>query len=141
MDCSPPGSFIHGISQARIPEWIAISSSRGSSHGSNLRFLRHLGSPRECATQRTRALVQYGQLLSSQVSVPAWGLGRGQGTLRPDRRLGAWPSPAGRRTRAASGCSAGAQEAGAHGGCCGVNGVHVHACTHLGTLIYTWAHS
>ena len=29
MDCSPPGSSIHGISQARILEWVAISSSRG----------------------------------------------------------------------------------------------------------------
>ena len=29
--CSPPGSSVHGISQARIPEWVAISSSRGSS--------------------------------------------------------------------------------------------------------------
>ena len=26
MDCSPPGSSVHGISQARILEWIAISS-------------------------------------------------------------------------------------------------------------------
>ena len=26
MDCSPPGSSIHGISQARILEWVAISS-------------------------------------------------------------------------------------------------------------------
>ena len=31
MDCSPPGSSIHGILQARILEWVAISSSRGSS--------------------------------------------------------------------------------------------------------------
>ena len=31
MDCSPPASSVHGISQARIPAWIAISSSRGSS--------------------------------------------------------------------------------------------------------------
>ena len=31
MDCSPPGSSVHGIAQARILEWIAISSSRGSS--------------------------------------------------------------------------------------------------------------
>ena len=28
---SPPGSSVHGIFQARIPEWVAISSSRGSS--------------------------------------------------------------------------------------------------------------
>ena len=31
MDCSLPGSFVHGISQARILEWVAISFSRGSS--------------------------------------------------------------------------------------------------------------
>ena len=28
---SRPGSSVHGISQARILEWVAISSSRGSS--------------------------------------------------------------------------------------------------------------
>ena len=31
VDCSPPGSSIHGILQARILEWVAISSSRESS--------------------------------------------------------------------------------------------------------------
>ena len=31
MDCSPPGSSIHGILQARILEWVAIALSRGSS--------------------------------------------------------------------------------------------------------------
>ena len=31
MDCSPPGSSVHGISQARILEWAAVSLSRGSS--------------------------------------------------------------------------------------------------------------
>ena len=31
MDWSPPGSSVHGISQARILEWVAISFSRGSS--------------------------------------------------------------------------------------------------------------
>ena len=31
MDCGPPGSSVHGISQARILEWVAISFSRGSS--------------------------------------------------------------------------------------------------------------
>ena len=30
LDCSPPGFPVHGISQARILEWVAISSSRGS---------------------------------------------------------------------------------------------------------------
>ena len=31
IDCSPPGSSIHGIFQARVLEWVAISFSRGSS--------------------------------------------------------------------------------------------------------------
>ena len=31
MDCSPPGSSVHRISQARIMERVAISYSRGSS--------------------------------------------------------------------------------------------------------------
>ena len=30
MDCSPPGSSVHGILQARILEWVAISFSRES---------------------------------------------------------------------------------------------------------------
>ena len=31
MDCSPPGSFVRGVSHARILEWVAISSFRESS--------------------------------------------------------------------------------------------------------------
>ena len=31
MDRGPPGSSVHGMLQARIMEWVAISSSRGSS--------------------------------------------------------------------------------------------------------------
>ena len=31
MDCSLPDSSIHGILQARILEWVAMPSSRGSS--------------------------------------------------------------------------------------------------------------
>ena len=30
MDCGPSGSSVHGIFQARVLEWIAISFSRGS---------------------------------------------------------------------------------------------------------------
>ena len=37
MDCSPLGSFVHGILQARVLEWGAISFSRGS----NLGLLHH----------------------------------------------------------------------------------------------------
>ena len=59
LDCSPPGSSVHGIFQARILEWIANSSSRGSSWpkdrthvsciscigGQVLYHLSHQGSP------------------------------------------------------------------------------------------------
>ena len=31
MDCSPPGSSVHGILQTRILEWVAVSTSKGSS--------------------------------------------------------------------------------------------------------------
>ena len=31
MDYSPPGSSVHGVFQARLLEWVAISFSRGSS--------------------------------------------------------------------------------------------------------------
>ena len=35
MDCSPPGSSVDGIFQARTLEWVAISSSGGSSQPRN----------------------------------------------------------------------------------------------------------
>ena len=58
-DCSPPGSSVHGILQARILEWVAMPSSRGSSPPRDrtrvsyvscmgrrvLHHWRHLGSP------------------------------------------------------------------------------------------------
>ena len=31
MDCSPPGSSVHGVLQARVLEWVSMPSSRGSS--------------------------------------------------------------------------------------------------------------
>ena len=32
LDCSPPGSSVHGISQARVLEWVAVSFPRESFH-------------------------------------------------------------------------------------------------------------
>ena len=59
VDCNLPGSFVHGIIQAKILEWVAILYSRGIflTQGLNLSFLyllhwladslplSHLGSP------------------------------------------------------------------------------------------------
>ena len=48
MDCSPPGSSVHGISQVRILEWVAISFFRGFSQPRNQQVdslpPHHLGS-------------------------------------------------------------------------------------------------
>ena len=41
-DCSPPGSSIHGILQARILEWITVPSSRGSSQPRDWRHLSYV---------------------------------------------------------------------------------------------------
>ena len=43
MNCSPPGSSVHGISQARTLGWAAIPSSRGLPHpGIGRQVLYHL---------------------------------------------------------------------------------------------------
>ena len=39
MDCSPPGSSVHGIFQARILEWVAILQRTFLTQGSNLHLL------------------------------------------------------------------------------------------------------
>ena len=42
MDCSPPGSSVHGIFQARILEWVAMAFSKGSSQLRDCILLRWL---------------------------------------------------------------------------------------------------
>ena len=42
MDCSPPGSSVHGILQARILEWVAMPSSRRSSQPRDLTQVSHI---------------------------------------------------------------------------------------------------
>ena len=32
MDCSPPGSSVHGIFQARVLEWVAIAFSENGAY-------------------------------------------------------------------------------------------------------------
>ena len=42
MDCSLPGSSVHGILQARILEWVAMISSRGSSPPRDVTQVSHI---------------------------------------------------------------------------------------------------
>ena len=48
MDCSPPGSSIHGVLQARILEWVASFFSRGSSQSRDRTQVFHI--PGRCFT-------------------------------------------------------------------------------------------
>ena len=41
MDCSPPGSSVHGLSQARILEWVAISFSKESAQSRGRTHISH----------------------------------------------------------------------------------------------------
>ena len=42
INCIPPGSSVHGILQARILEWVAISFSRGSSQPRDWTWVSHI---------------------------------------------------------------------------------------------------
>ena len=72
MDFSPPDSSVHGISQARILKWAAISFSRGSSW------------PRDqtrvsCITRRFFTTEPPGELGVSFTSLPKWTMQRNRG--------------------------------------------------------------
>ena len=57
MGCSLPGSSIHGISQARVLEWVAISFSRGSSWPRGRTQVSHIAG-RRFTTWATREINQ-----------------------------------------------------------------------------------
>ena len=42
MDCSPPGSSVHGILQARTLGWVAVSFFRGSSPLRDRTWVSHI---------------------------------------------------------------------------------------------------
>ena len=65
MDCSPPGSSVHRISQARILEWVAVNLLWGSSwpkdwtwvsHVAGRSFTSHKGTGHEASVPVNRAL-------------------------------------------------------------------------------------
>ena len=60
MDCSPPGSSVHGIFQARILEWVAISFSRRSSWPRDRTWFSHIVGRRFTIRATREALGSYG---------------------------------------------------------------------------------
>ena len=73
MDCSPPGSSVHGILQARILEWVAISFPRGSSRPRDRTHVSHTAGRR--FTSEPPGKPNVGNL----GSVPGWGRSPGEG--------------------------------------------------------------
>ena len=76
MDCSLPGSSVHGVFQARMLEWAAISFSRRSSqprdqtHVSRIdRPLSHLGSPESTLLDSNRIVKWLSQHPAKATSV------------------------------------------------------------------------
>ena len=92
MDCSPPGSSVHGILQARILEWVVISFSRESSwpwDWTHVSFVSCTG--RRVLYQSCHLGSPYKVLLD--VNKNSWNLGD-QGTCDPAPRLAHRSMPA-----------------------------------------------
>ena len=63
VDCSPPSSSVHGILQARILEWVAISFSRGSSQPRDRTQVSHIAGRRFnlCTTELQMIRLRVGE--------------------------------------------------------------------------------
>ena len=67
MDCSPQGSSVHRILQARILEWVVVLVSRGSSQPRDQTWVSCIAS-RFFTIWATKTMWKYGEDLSRQVS-------------------------------------------------------------------------
>ena len=78
MDCSPPGSSVHGILQARILEWFAMPSSRGSSQPRDRTQVSHIadGFFAVCATKEALIEADWAQLRKQLSGLPSWLTGK-----------------------------------------------------------------
>ena len=68
MDCSPPGSSVHGISQERTLEWVAIYFSRGSSWPTDRTLISCIGR-RVLCHWATREVLMYREDIKILVKV------------------------------------------------------------------------
>ena len=64
MDCSPPGSSVHGILQGRILEWVAMPSSGGSSQNRDQTHISYIS----CIGRQ----ILYYYYLGSQIHSTNW---------------------------------------------------------------------
>ena len=71
VGCSLPGCSVHGIRQARILEWVAISFSRGSSWSRDQTRVSHLAG-RRFNLWATREAQESHYFFSSSFTCPMW---------------------------------------------------------------------
>ena len=76
MDCSLPGSSIHGIFQARILEWVAIFISRGSSPPRDQTRVSHIVG-RRFTSWTTRKVFSWEKEMATHSSILAWRIPQG----------------------------------------------------------------
>ena len=73
IDCTPPGYSVRGILQARILEWVAISSSRGSSCPRDWTWVSSISLPWQAGSL---PLVSPGKYVTWQIHlIPMWAPG------------------------------------------------------------------
>ena len=72
LDCSLPGTSVHGIFQARVLEWFAISFSRRSSKPGDWTWVSHIAGRRFTIWATREALLCF--LLSTEIASPPLGL-------------------------------------------------------------------
>ena len=72
MDCSPPGSSIRGLLQARVLEWVAISFSRGSSQPRDRTRVSHIAGRRFTIWATREIQVGWGALKLHKFNIHVW---------------------------------------------------------------------
>ena len=100
MDCSLSGSSIHGIFQARVLEWIAISFSRGSSWPRNRTQVSHIAdsyltawASREAVTSKTKSILRQESPVFAESPPSISGHPEWQAGYRPKAVHGRLPPP------------------------------------------------
>ena len=86
----PPGSFVHGIFQARLLEWFAISSFRGSSSIKNVSYPKSVcqlstGGPISIPEKKYSACMALPSSNGAEHGVPGW-----PHRPKPQSFLGLW---------------------------------------------------
>ena len=91
IDCRPPGSSVHGILQARIPEWVSMPFSRGSSWPRDQTFISCNSSiAGRFFTAEPLGSKQYGGFSKKQSRTTMWSRNSTHGYISEDSEALIW---------------------------------------------------